>query len=100
MGRFCQASARTQLKPRRLRKLLRQSSGDFIAELSEQLPELIGGSADLSGSNSTIWAAAAPVTRAGNGGNYIYYGVREFAMTAIASGSPCTVDSYRSPGPS
>lgn len=67
-------------------KATRQSSGDFIAELSEQLPELIGGSADLSGSNSTIWAAAAPVTRAGNGGNYIYYGVREFAMTAIASG--------------
>jgi len=67
-------------------KATRQSSGDFIAELSEQLPELIGGSADLSGSNSTIWAAAAPVTGAGNGGNYIYYGVREFAMTAIASG--------------
>ena len=56
-------------------KATRQSSGDFIAELSGSC-QLIGGSADLSGSNSTIWAAAAPVTGADNGGNYIYYGVR------------------------
>jgi len=67
-------------------KATRQSSGDFIAELSDFLPELIGGSADLSGSNSTIWSAAKPVTSNPSAGNYIYYGVREFAMTAIASG--------------
>ena len=67
-------------------KATRQSSGDFIAELSDFLPELIGGSADLSGSNSTIWSAAKPVTPSPSAGNYIYYGVREFAMTAIASG--------------
>lgn len=67
-------------------KATRQSSGDFIAELSAFLPELIGGSADLSGSNSTLWSAAEPVSSSAAGGNYVYYGVREFAMTAIASG--------------
>jgi transketolase len=49
------------------------------------LPELIGGSADLAGSNLTLWKGSKGVSRS-EGGNYLYYGVREFAMTAIANG--------------
>jgi len=49
------------------------------------LPELVGGSADLAGSNLTLWSGSRPVTRE-SGGNYIYFGVREFAMCAIANG--------------
>ncbi|MCB1647124.1 MAG: transketolase, partial [Pseudomonadales bacterium] len=63
----------------------RQASGQVIAQLAGQLPELIGGSADLSGSNCTNWPGMTPVTATG-GGNYIYYGVREFGMTAIGNG--------------
>ncbi|HSH40950.1 MAG TPA: transketolase [Arenicellales bacterium] len=50
------------------------------------LPELIGGSADLTGSNNTNWSGSVPVTAAEPGGNYVYFGVREFAMTAIMNG--------------
>ena len=50
------------------------------------LPELIGGSADLAGSNLTIWSGSKAISRASGLGNYIYYGVREFAMCAINSG--------------
>ncbi|MBL8483726.1 MAG: transketolase, partial [Rhodocyclaceae bacterium] len=49
------------------------------------LPELIGGSADLASSNLTIWKGSRPVTRE-QGGNYLYFGVREFGMTAIGNG--------------
>jgi transketolase len=49
------------------------------------LPELIGGSADLAGSNLTLWKGSQGVSRT-EGGNYLYYGVREFGMTAIANG--------------
>ena len=64
----------------------RQASGEVIAQLSALLPELLGGSADLSGSNNTNWPAAAPITAEDASGNYVYYGVREFGMTAIANG--------------
>jgi len=50
------------------------------------LPELIGGSADLTGSNNNNWSGSVPVTAAEPGGNYIYFGVREFAMSAIMNG--------------
>lgn len=50
------------------------------------LPELAGGSADLAGSNLTIWNDSKTVEAKDASGNYIYYGVREFAMTAIANG--------------
>lgn len=50
------------------------------------LPELIGGSADLAGSNLTIWAGSKAITHDSWPGNYIYYGVREFAMCAINNG--------------
>ncbi len=64
----------------------RNASAEVIRELAELLPELIGGSADLSGSNLTHWPEAEAVSADGTGGNYIYYGVREFGMTAICNG--------------
>ncbi len=63
----------------------RKASQNCIEVFGAFLPELIGGSADLTGSNLTTWSGSTPVTRDA-GGNYIYYGVREFGMTAIASG--------------
>ena len=64
----------------------RSASGEVIAQLAGILPELVGGSADLSGSNCTIWPDARIVTGENAAGNYIYYGVREFGMTAISNG--------------
>ena len=63
----------------------RKASQNAIAALLPQLPELFGGSADLAGSNLTFVQGSRGVT-ANEGGNYCYYGVREFAMTAIANG--------------
>ena len=63
----------------------RKASQNCIEVFGALLPELIGGSADLTGSNLTTWSGSTPVTRDA-AGNYIYYGVREFGMTAIASG--------------
>ncbi|TXG78452.1 MAG: transketolase, partial [Rhodocyclaceae bacterium] len=50
------------------------------------LPELIGGSADLAGSNLTIWKGSKDVVKGGETANYVHYGVREFGMGAIANG--------------
>ena len=50
------------------------------------LPELIGGSADLSESNCTKWLGSILLSKENRGGNYIEYGVREFAMTAVLNG--------------
>ncbi len=63
----------------------RKASQNAIAFFAKALPELVGGSADLSGSNLTQWpgAKAFAPTR---GGNYVHYGVREFAMAAIING--------------
>ncbi len=63
----------------------RKSSQQAIEALAPGLPELIGGSADLTGSVFTNWSGSRAVTRS-EAGNYIYFGVREFAMTAIANG--------------
>jgi transketolase len=63
----------------------RKASQNAIEALAAILPELIGGSADLAGSNLTLWSNAKAVTKA-SGGNYLYYGVREFAMSAIVNG--------------
>ncbi|WP_434778225.1 transketolase [Neisseria sp. Ec49-e6-T10] len=63
----------------------RKASQNAIEILAEILPELVGGSADLTPSNLTDWKNAVSVT-AGEGGNYIHYGVREFAMCAIVNG--------------
>lgn len=63
----------------------RKASQNTIEALAPTLPELIGGSADLAGSNLTLWSGSKGVSKA-NGGNYVYYGVREFGMSAIMNG--------------
>jgi transketolase len=63
----------------------RKASQNCIEAYAPKLPELIGGSADLAGSNLTLWWGSKSVTRE-NGGNYIYFGVREFGMSAICNG--------------
>ena len=57
-----------------------------IEAFAPLLPELIGGSADLAHSNLTLWKGSKSVTSDDADANYIYYGVREFAMTAISNG--------------
>jgi transketolase len=54
--------------------------------LAPVLPELIGGSADLTGSNGTLWQEANMLSRQHPEGNYLYYGVREFGMSAMMNG--------------
>ena len=63
----------------------RKASQNSIEAFAPKLPELLGGSADLAGSNLTLWSGAKGVSRE-TGGNYVYYGVREFGMAAIANG--------------
>ena len=64
----------------------RKASQMALDAYGPMLPELIGGSADLAGSNNTIWAGSEDVLENGQNGNYVYFGVREFGMTAIANG--------------
>ena len=64
----------------------RQASQRVLNEYGPMLPELIGGSADLAGSNLTLWAGSRGIDGKSGAGNYIYYGVREFAMCAINNG--------------
>ncbi|ROR34163.1 transketolase [Inmirania thermothiophila] len=64
----------------------RKASQMAIEALAPALPELIGGSADLTGSNLTAWSGSKAITREDADGNYIHYGVREFAMAAIMNG--------------
>ena len=63
----------------------RKASQIALEALGPKLPELLGGSADLTGSNLTMWSGSRPVS-AEQAGNYIYFGVREFAMAAIGNG--------------
>lgn len=63
----------------------RKASQNALQAFGPQLPELLGGSADLAGSNLTIWKGCAGI-QDNPAGNYIHYGVREFGMTAIANG--------------
>ncbi|HEY0961753.1 MAG TPA: transketolase [Pseudomonadales bacterium] len=63
----------------------RKASQNAIGAFGKLLPELLGGSADLTGSNLTNWSGSVPVSR-DPAGNYIYYGVREFGMAAINNG--------------
>lgn len=109
-------TAYTQTFPREAAELQRRLSGELPADWSEKsaafvaateakaakvasrkasqlalegygplLPELIGGSADLAGSNLTIWSGSRDIKQ-DHDGNYIYFGVREFAMVAIGNG--------------
>jgi transketolase len=64
----------------------RKASQNSIAAFAALLPELLGGSADLAGSNLTLVKTSKGVTAEDASGNYIYYGVREFGMSAIMNG--------------
>jgi transketolase len=64
----------------------RKASEMALEPLTAALPELIGGSADLTGSNNTKTAATKPLTREDYSGRYIYYGIREFGMAAAMNG--------------
>jgi len=63
----------------------RKASQNAIQALASSLPEFLGGSADLTGSNLTNWKECVAV-RSGQPGNHINYGVREFGMSAIMNG--------------
>lgn len=82
------AMARTaveaQASPRKL--ATRQASKSMLDVLGPLTPELLGGSADLTGSNGTLWSGATTLSSEQPDGNYLYYGVREFAMSAIMNG--------------
>jgi transketolase len=64
----------------------RSASQKVLDVLGAAIPEMLGGSADLTGSNNTNHKASRAVTGSDLGGNYVHYGVREFGMTAIANG--------------
>ncbi|WP_166839904.1 transketolase [Rheinheimera pleomorphica] len=64
----------------------RKASQNALNAFGPLLPEFMGGSADLAGSNLTIWSGSKPLTGTDASGNYIYYGVREFGMSAIMNG--------------
>jgi transketolase len=64
----------------------RKASQMMLNQYGPVLPELIGGSADLTGSNLTMWEESNAITRSDSAGNYVYYGVREFGMFAVMNG--------------
>ncbi len=64
----------------------RKSSEAALDAFGPHLPELVGGSADLTGSNNTWWKGSKAITATEADGNYLFYGVREFGMTAIMNG--------------
>lgn len=64
----------------------RKASQNAIEAFAQQLPELIGGSADLACSNLTTWSGTVAINNKNKNGNTINYGVREFAMSAINTG--------------
>jgi len=64
----------------------RKASQNAIKAFAPELPEILGGSADLAGSNLTLWPEAQGVSANDASGNYMFYGVREFGMSAIMNG--------------
>ncbi len=64
----------------------RKASQNALNGYGPVLPELLGGSADLAGSNLTMWKGSKGISRSDSTGNYVYYGVREFGMSAIMNG--------------
>ena len=64
----------------------RKASEMALGALTASIPELVGGSADLTGSNLTRTASTPPLTPDNYGGRYVYYGIREFGMAAAMNG--------------
>ncbi len=84
-----QETSRTYIKVTRQKAesmASRKASQNALNAYGPTLPELIGGSADLTGSNLTLRQDSAVISDADADGNYLYYGVREFAMAAINNG--------------
>lgn len=73
-----------QANPERI--ATRKASQNCLNAYGPLLPELLGGSADLAGSNLTLWSGAKGLTATDANANYIFYGVREFGMSAIMNG--------------
>lgn len=64
----------------------RKASFEALNVIGPQMPELLGGSADLAPSNLTFWNGAKAITPEDASGNYLHYGVREFGMGAVMNG--------------
>ena len=64
----------------------RKASQNALNAFGPLLPELLGGSADLAGSNLTLWSDSKGVEKDDASGNYVFYGVREFGMSAMMNG--------------
>ena len=64
----------------------RKASQNVLEVIAPVIPSLLGGSADLTGSNLTNWSGSKPINPSQADGNYIYYGVREFGMAAMMNG--------------
>lgn len=64
----------------------RKASQNALNTYGPLLPELLGGSADLAGSNLTLWNGSKGISKDDASGNYVFYGVREFGMSAIMNG--------------
>ncbi len=64
----------------------RKASQNAIEAFGKLLPEFLGGSADLAPSNLTMWSGSVSLTADDASGNYVHYGVREFAMSAMMNG--------------
>jgi transketolase len=79
---FALSEAAKQASP----QATRQASQATLNAIHPSLPEFLGGSADLTGSNNTNTKLSKPITKEDASGNYVYYGVREFGMTAIMNG--------------
>ncbi len=80
------AAAIAQLQAEAKDMATRKASQLALESFGPLLPELIGGSADLAGSNNTIWSGSKNVLEGQGEGNYVYFGVREFGMTALCNG--------------
>ena len=75
-----------QLQQEGLTIASRKASQNCLNTYGPLLPELLGGSADLAGSNLTLWSGSKVVTAIDSSGNYLNYGVREFGMSAMMNG--------------
>jgi transketolase len=80
------SSYKAQLAIDRPKAATRKSSEMALGPLTEAIPELIGGSADLTGSNNTKTSFTNPLNKDDYSGRYIYYGIREFGMGAAMNG--------------
>jgi transketolase len=67
-------------------KATRQWSGAILEKLTEAIPEMVGGSADLTGSNNTKTSHTTPMSSADWAGRYVHYGIREHGMAAAMNG--------------